>query len=113
VIKVAIIYEACRAIHNGWPALTNFTLEGLQAAIGFVDEHLRAAAFLDQHAVRKAAQEQAEVVLATMRRDFSAQRPDTVYVTRTELTRRFCMHTGRYGAMTVEDLYFRILPELA
>jgi hypothetical protein len=87
-------------------------LTGLETAIGFVDEHLRAAAFLDQHGVRKAAQEQAEVVLATVRRDFGAQRPDTIYITRTDLTRKLCPNTRRHVAMTVEDLYLRVLPEL-
>jgi hypothetical protein len=111
-LKVAIIYEACRAVYADQSALQEFSLEGLETAIDFVEEHLRAAAFLDRYAVRKAAQEQAEVVLATVRRDFPAQRANTLYVTRTELTRKFCMNTGRHGAMTVEDLYYRVLPEL-
>lgn len=38
--------------------------------------------------------------------------PDTIYVTRSELTRRFCLHTGRRGAMTTDDLYLQIIPEL-
>jgi hypothetical protein len=112
VLKVAMNYEACRTVHTGWPILNEFTLAGLESAIGFVEEHLRAAAFLDQYGARKDAQEQAEVVLATVRRDFKAQRPDTIYVSRTDLTRKFCMHTGRHGAMTVEALYMRVLPEL-
>jgi hypothetical protein len=112
VIKVAMIYEACRAVHNNWTVLQEFSMEGLKTAIGFVEEHMRAAAFLDRYAIRKAAQEQAEIVLAMVRNSFQAQRPDTIYVTRTALTRKFCMNTGRRGAMTVEDLYNRILPEL-
>ena len=55
VVKVMMIYEACRAVHMGWPILQEFTLAGLETAIGFVEEHMRAAAFLDKHAVRKAA----------------------------------------------------------
>jgi len=112
VIKVAIIYEACRAVHAGWPMLNEFTLEGLESAIGFVDEHLRAAAFLDRYGIRKAAQEQAEIILATIRRDFRAQRPDTIFLTRTEVTRKFCTNIGRAGSLTPEDLYLRIIPEL-
>jgi Bifunctional DNA primase/polymerase, N-terminal len=52
VLKVAMNYEACRAVHTGWPGwpvLKEFTLAGLESAIGFVEEHLRAAAFLDQY----------------------------------------------------------------
>jgi hypothetical protein len=112
VVKIAMIFEACRAVHNGWPMLNEFSLEGLELAIGFVDEHLRAAAFLDKYGVRKAAKERAEVVHATVRKDFPAQRPDTIYVTRTDLTRKFCLHTGRYGALTVEEFYMRVLPQL-
>lgn len=112
VLKVAMIYEACRAVYAGLPILKEFTLPGLETAIDFVEEHLRAAAFLDRYGARKAAQEQAEVVLATVQKDFQAQRPKTIYATRTELTRKFCPHTGRHGAMTVEDLYLRVLPEL-
>src|SRR5262249_22777146 len=104
VLSVAMQFEACRAVHTGWPVLKEFTMAGLESAIGFVEEHLRAAAFLDQYGARKAAQEQAEVVLATVRKDFRAQRPDTIYVTRTDLTRKFCPNTGRHGAMTTEDL---------
>jgi hypothetical protein len=112
VIKVAMIFEACRAVHAGWPMLNEFTLEGLESAIGFVDEHLRAAAFLDRYGIRKAAQEQAEIILATIRRDFRAQRPDTIFLTRTEVTRKFCTNIGRAGSLTPEDLYLRIIPEL-
>jgi hypothetical protein len=112
VLKVAMIYESCRAVHNHWAVLQEFSLEGLETAIGFTEEHMRAAAFLDTYTTRKAAQEQAEVVLAMVRNDFRAQRPDAIYVTRSELTRKCCMNTGRRGAMTVEDLYYRILPEL-
>jgi hypothetical protein len=112
VLKVATIFEATRAVHTGWPTLSNFTLVGLESAIGFVEQNMRAADFLDRYSERKAAKERAEVILATVRRDFRAQRPDTIYVTRTELTRKFCMNTGRQGALTVEELYMRVLPEL-
>jgi hypothetical protein len=112
VVKIAMIYEACRAVHAGWPMLNEFTLEGLELAICFVDEHLRAAAFLDRYGIRKAAQERAEVILATVRRDFRAQRPDTIFLTRTEVTRKFCTNIGRAGSLTPEDLYLRIIPDL-
>lgn len=87
-------------------------MAGLELAIGFVDEHLRAAEFLDRYAERKATHERAEVVLATVRKEFRAQRPGTIYVTRTDLTRKFCPNTGRHGAMTTNDLYLQVLPEL-
>ena len=73
---------------------------------------MKAGEFIDRYAVRRASQEQAEVILATIRKDFKAARPGTIYVTRSELTRRFCMHAGRQGAMTPDDLYLQIIPEL-
>ena len=73
---------------------------------------MTAAEFIDRYGARKTAQEQAEVVLAIVRREFKPARPDTIYVTRSELTRRFCLHTGRRGAMTTDDLYLQIIPEL-
>ena len=47
-----------------------------------------------------------------MRREFKAARSDTIYVTRSELTRRFCHNTGRQGATTPDELYLQIMPEL-
>src|SRR5258708_12501745 len=107
-----MIYEACRAVHMGWPILQEFTLAGLETAIGFVEEHMRAAAFLDKHAVRKAAQEQAAIVLATVRKDFHAQRPDTIYATRTELTPKFCINTGPPAAIPPQNPSLPLQPHL-
>ena len=73
---------------------------------------MKAAEFIDGYGARKVAQEQAEVILAIVRLEFRAARPGTIYVTRSELTRRFCPHAGRRSAMTPNDLYLQIIPEL-
>lgn len=112
VLKSAMVNEICRAVHAGQSAVTELTLKALEPAIGYVNEHLHAAEFLDRHAQRKAAQEQAEVILASVRKSFPAQRPDTIYVTRTDLTRKFCPNIGRAGALTPDTLYLQIIPEL-
>lgn len=112
VLKAAITFEACRAVYYGYPVIKEFSLPALEPAIEYVEEHMRAAEFLDRYGQRKTAQEQAEVILATVRRSFQAHRQDTIYVTRSELTRKFCSHIGRAGALTPEDLYLRIIPEL-
>jgi hypothetical protein len=120
VLKVATIFEACMAAYNGLVEMPKlFGLESLETAANYVEAHMKAAEFIDRYGARKAAQEQAEVILAIVRREFKVSRPDaiyvtpdTIYVTRTELTRRFCMHTGRRGAMTTDDLYLQIIPEL-
>jgi hypothetical protein len=113
VLKIAQVFEVCRVVYD-YPSqqLNSLSLQSLEAAIGFVEQHLRAAAFLDRYAKRKLASEQGELILATIRRDFPPQRSNTIYATRTELTRKFCMNTGRAGALTIEDLYLRVLPEL-
>jgi hypothetical protein len=113
LLKVATIFEACMAAYDGQPEIPKlFRLESLQTAANYVQAHMKAAEFIDRYGARKAAQEQAEVVLAIVRREFKPARPDTIYVTRTDLTKRFCHNTGRRGAMTPDDLYLSIIPEL-
>lgn len=112
VLKVAMIFEACIAISasRGMPQF--FSLDALETAARYVEAHMQGAEFIDRYGVRKVIEERAEVVLATVRRKFNATPPDTIYVTRSDLTRQFCMHTGRRGAMTPEELYLKIIPEL-
>jgi hypothetical protein len=115
VLKVAMIFEACIAAHHQLKnVLSEFSLEPLQLAAKYVDAHMKAADFIDQYGMRKVAQELGEVVLANVRKEFvpHPQRPDTIYVTRSELTRRFCPNTRRQGAMTTNDLYQQLIPEL-
>jgi hypothetical protein len=113
MLKVAMIFEACIAAHRKLKNIPEvFSLESLQPAADYVDAHMKAAEFIDQHGLRKVAQELGEVVLAIVHSDFLPQRPDTIYVTRSQLTRRFCPNTRRQGAMTTDDLYQQIIPEL-
>jgi hypothetical protein len=113
VLKVATLFEACMAAYNGLPSMPKmFSLESLETAANYVEAHMKAAEFIDRYGARKVAQEQAEVILAIVRREFNAARPGTIYVTRSELTRKFCLHAGRRGAMTPDDLYLQIIPEL-
>jgi hypothetical protein len=61
VLKTAITYETCRAVHAGRAQVKELTLAALEPAIEYVNEHLRAGEFLSRYAERKAAQEQAEL----------------------------------------------------
>ena len=81
VLKVAGLFETCRAVRAGETSVSRITLESLKLAAMYVEENLKAAAFLDRYGERKAIREQAEVVLAVIRNVFSPQRPDTIYVT--------------------------------
>jgi len=113
VLKVAMLFEACMAAYERLPGMPkHFGLESLKAAASYVEAHMKAAEFVDRYGARRVAQEQAEVILAIVRREFKATRPDTIYVTRSELTRKFCHNTGRQGAVTPDDLYLQIIPEL-
>src|SRR5262249_5545463 len=120
VLKVATLFEACMAAYNGLAEMPKlFCLESLETAANYVEAHMKAAEFIDRYGARKVGQEHAEVILATVRHEFKTTRPDTIYVTpdtiyvtRSELTRRFCHNTGRRGAITPDDLYLQIIPEL-
>jgi hypothetical protein len=108
-----MIFEACVAVHAGAKNVPkHFSLASLEPAVHYVEAHMQAAEFIDRYGARKAAQEHAEIILAIVRREFNPGRPDTIYVTRTQLTRRFCPHSSRQGVMTPEELYLRIIPEL-
>jgi len=112
LLKVAGLFEACRSVAAHRASFSRVPLECFELAAVHVEENLRAGAFLDKYSKRKTVQERAEVVLAVIRKDFPVQHPDTSYLSRTELTRKFCLHTGRLGALTPEDLYLYIIPEL-
>jgi DNA polymerase-1 len=111
LLKAAGHFEVCRAVKKGATSISRVSLESLELAARHVDENLRAAAFLDKHGKQKSIREQAEVTLSIIRGDFKAQRPNTIYVTRSDLTRKFC-HNRRMGALTTDELYYDILPEL-
>jgi hypothetical protein len=113
VLKVAMIFEACMAAQAKTPLPRFFGEISLKRAADYVAAHMKGAEFIDRYGTRKVAQERAEVILAIIRREFKPdRRPDTIYVTRSDLTRRFCPNTGRNGAISVDDLYLLILPEL-
>jgi hypothetical protein len=113
VLKVAMHFEACMAAYADLAQMPkHFGLESLETAASYVEAHMKAAEFIDRYGARRVAQEQAEVILAMVRREFKPARPGTIYATRSELTRMFCHNTGRRGGMTPDDLYLRIIPEL-
>jgi DNA polymerase I-like protein with 3'-5' exonuclease and polymerase domains len=112
VLKIAGLFEVCRVVKSGATSISPVSLESLELAARHVDENLRAAAFLDKHGKQKSIREQAEVTLSVIRGDFKAQRPNTIYVARSDLTRKFCPNTRRMGTLSTDDLYDEILPEL-
>jgi DNA polymerase-1 len=111
VTKVATIFEACRTVHHRQPRFPRIGTSSLECAIQHVDENMRASDTLDRFSGRAATAEQAEIVLAVIRKDFEVW-GDTVYADRTDLTKKFCNNTVRRGSLSTDELYKKIFPHL-
>jgi hypothetical protein len=115
VQKIATIFEFCRAARTRPPKVC-IREDTLRLAIDHVGACLDAAAFLDLIANRATVSADAEVLLAKIRIDFGDDRyqphPETIMLSRSEITAKYASHTGRRGALSSEDLYLRIIPTL-
>jgi RNA-splicing ligase RtcB len=117
-LHVAMIFEACQSAKKQLFQNRGVIEEPtLNVAIRHVEESLKAADVLDSIANKVTIAQEAEILLAHVRRDFDdhhhrAANSDFIIVTRTELTRRFCAHSGRRGSWKPEDLYLRYIPFL-
>ncbi len=110
VLKIAMIFQACRAalsgnIWNGWIEDDIFL-----AAKAHVALRLRSAAYIDTLGSRAEMNQLAEMIYSRVVKDYSAH-TDTGLVTlsRTDLTSKFCHH-DRPGALRPQDLYGSIIP---
>jgi DNA polymerase I-like protein with 3'-5' exonuclease and polymerase domains len=114
VLKIAALFELTIAVAKGVRAIQTIGLDALQLAIAHVAENLRAADYLFRRAKQLDAAQAGEEILAKIRTQFPASKryPDTIFANRTQLTSKFCLHTARKGAMSTEELYLQILPEL-
>lgn len=112
-LHLAMIFEACRWARTGGKFAGKITLDSLKFAIAHVRECLRAASWLDTIANRAQIESDAEMLLAAVRVDFR-DRVDrgSIYLTRSELTHRFCRNPNRAGAWRPDDLYLKFLPAL-
>jgi hypothetical protein len=113
VMKVAIIFEFSRAARDK-PFRVSIRDDTLQLAIAHVEQCLEAARFLDLIANRATISDDAEVLLAKIRVDFGHDNPDpnTILLTRSQITAKYAANSSRRGALTPEDLYLRIIPTL-
>jgi DNA polymerase-1 len=111
VLKLSMIFEACCAVYQKRATAATIGVECLKIAMAHVDENMRAAAYLDRYADSRSIDQQAESILATVQNEFPGW-GNTVYATRSELTRKFCPNTARRGALSVSDLYDKIVPHL-
>ena len=121
-LSIAMIFEACRWAkvpffqnsERPWPGVIQERT--LNLAIEHIDENLKAAEYLDQIANKAEIAQEAEIFLGNVRGDFRMNThpdfPDFIFVTKSELTKRYCPHSGRRGSWKPDDLYLRFIPYL-
>jgi hypothetical protein len=124
VLKISMIFEAARLCYDAkWmdpdpeiiPASPDLILstEGIGLAIGHVEACLKAASLLDQVANRKTIAEQAEVLLAYIRRRFPAKAKNgSIVLTRTDITDTYAHNASRHSRSPVSDIYELMIPYL-
>ena len=124
VVKIAMIFEAARLCNDAWwmpsdpeivpesPELCLRT-EVLELAIDHVEACLKAASSLDQVANRKSIAEQAQILIAYIRRRFLENVCEgSIILTRTQITDTYAHNASRRSDSPVSDIYERLLPYL-
>jgi hypothetical protein len=96
-------FEACRSAKQGSNKLT-IEKSTLELAIEHVAEREKAIPFLDTLVERPAINDEAEIILATIRIEYDhSAKNGEIILSRSELVRRFRNH-GKRGKKTVKDL---------
>ena len=111
VLKIAMLFEACMAVHYGDTETREISKVCIELAIEHIEQNLRSAEFVDKISEQRSIREEAEIILAVIRDEFKPQENGTIYATRSQLTRRFCSH-GRGQNLSVDDLYLKFIPSL-
>lgn len=113
VLKIAMVFQVALWAETATEPHALIEAETLQTAIDHSELCLAAAQALDGIANRAQIQQDAEVLLANIVQDFKGKSANgSVQLTRTELTGRYAHHSGRKGAVTPDDLYLRLIPDL-
>jgi DNA polymerase I-like protein with 3'-5' exonuclease and polymerase domains len=114
VLKISTHFEACRAVTEKKTFLEGIRADTLALAIQHVGACLASAKMLVGRGRRHETRQQAEEILVKIRDLFAPDTvyPDTIYVSRSRLTRKFCQHTSRKGALQTDILYLEIIPYL-
>jgi hypothetical protein len=112
MLKVAMIFEACRSVRAASGSLV-IQETTLRFAIDHVNECLEAAARLDSIARRIYIANDAEVLLARIRFDFRVcAKNGSIILSRTELTSKYADHGRRGRGLNVQELYTSLIPYL-
>lgn len=113
VQKVAMVFQAAiwAEAPDSPPGLIEWPT--LQTAIDHTELCLTSAQALDSIANRAQIQADADVLLANITRDFWQKAVEgVVQLTKTDLTSTYAHHSGRRGALSPDDLYLRLIPNL-
>ncbi len=109
-LKVAMNFEASRAVYNGSGSL-QLQANTIQLAIAHVETCHLAAQALEAISRRAVIANEAELLLERIRADFrSKAKNGAIILTRSELTRAYASHGHRDNR--VEELYRHLIPRL-
>jgi hypothetical protein len=123
-VKVAMLFESARicmydpqTIPSGPPLIIRENI--LELAIAHVEGCFQSGHLLADVANQKVIRESAEILLSSIRSEFGHQSkfkhpndPNTIVLTKTQLTSKYAHNANRRGGFKVDDLYVRIIPYL-
>ncbi len=113
VLKLAMIFQAALWAESSELFTGRIELPTLETAIAHSEHCIASAQALDAIGNRAAIQADADVLLASIQRDFASKNSNGVMVlTRSDLTSEYAHHSGRKGALKPDDLYLRLIPDL-
>ena len=113
VLKLSMIFQAALWAETSDPFSGLIDRATLETAIQHSNHCITAAQALDAIGNRASIQSDADVLLANIQRDFEDKNiAGEIVLTRTDLTSRYAHHSGRRGALSPEDLYLRLIPDL-
>ena len=111
-----MLFEASLWAEQQQSSPAQLSVRALEAAIAHVESHLKFSAKLDRYSHRKVIEEQADRLIEQTRVLYGRYqwpcKDGSIYCTRTNLTATFAHNSQRFGSLTTDDLYLRIIPRL-
>jgi hypothetical protein len=114
VMKVAMIFALSQWCLKGY-SVWDGVIDGdtMQLASEFVDHAAESANLLDISSQKERLEDQCEVIMAKIAESFGGRVHDgKLRLTKTDLTSKFCHHSGRPGGLTPHELYAKLIPML-
>jgi hypothetical protein len=112
-LHVAMIFEACILAKQNKPGFDKISLPALSTAIDHVDACLEAAKYLDSVSNQCATLNDAEILLAKIRKDFRIEaKGGAIILTRSQITAAYAPHSSRQGSWTPDVIFLRLIPAL-